>query len=407
MFRIFVPLLVLAVVNTASADWNQWRGPHRDGSVAGTKWPEKLTGLKEKWRLPLGQSYSGPVTGGKFVFTTESQDKQFELLHAVDAASGRIAWTGKWEGYQTVPFFAARNGDWIRATPAVDGSSIYVAGMQDVLLSFDVNTGKENWRVNFPKQLKASGQSFGFITSPLVDGGFLYTHTGAGFVKVDCKSGNIIWRTLDDGGGMMGGSFSSPVFGTVAGQRQLLVQGRTDISGVDPESGKVLWAQPVKTFRGMNIFTPVLKGDRLFTSAYGGLTQAWDLTKQGETVKPVLAWEHKSEGYMSTPVVIRGKVFMHLRNQRLCCFDLATGSQHWVSEQKFGDYMSFVSQGDLILALDQKGILYMIRASPEKLEIIDQQKISNDECWAHLAVEGNTLYVRELKALAAFEWKAD
>src|SRR5436190_123562 len=128
--RFIVALLMMASARIASADWNPWRGPHRDGSVSGAKWPDKLTGLKEKWRLPFGQSYSGPVTGGKFVFTTESREKRFELLHAVAADSGKIAWTGKWEGYQTVPFFAARNGDWIRATPAVEGASVYVAGMQ-------------------------------------------------------------------------------------------------------------------------------------------------------------------------------------------------------------------------------------------------------------------------------------
>ena len=58
----------------AAADWPQWRGPNRDGSCAGPKWPQSFSGLKEKWRLPLGASYSGPVTDGKLVFTTESKD---------------------------------------------------------------------------------------------------------------------------------------------------------------------------------------------------------------------------------------------------------------------------------------------------------------------------------------------
>ncbi len=396
-------LLITATACPADAGWNQWRGPDRDGSFKGKVWPADFSGLKEKWRLPLGASYSGPVTNGKYVFTTESRDKQFEAAHAVDAATGKIVWSAQWEGYQGVPFFAARNGDWIRSTPAVDGDTLYVSGMQDVLVALNAADGKERWRVNFPKDLKASNQSFGFVCSPLLDGDALYTHTGAGFCRLDRKSGKLVWRSLDEGGGMMGGSFSSPVMASPGGVRQIVVQGRQELHGLNPDNGTVLWSQPVKAFRGMNIFTPVVQGSRVFTSAYGGISQAWDIGK-GAGLKSSLAWEHKSEGYMSTPVVIRGKVFMHLRNRRFTCFDLATGSQHWVSEKKFGEYWSLVMQGDRILALDQDGTIRLIRANPEKLEILAEKKLTGEECWAHLAVEDGTLYVRELKALVAYQW---
>jgi outer membrane protein assembly factor BamB len=389
---------------SAAAQWNQWRGPNRDGSFKGREWPADFSGLKEKWRVPLGPGYSGPVTNGNLVFTTESKDKQFELAHAVDAETGKIVWSAQWEGHQGVPFFAARNGDWIRSTPAVDGGTVYVSGMQDVLLALDAASGKERWRVNFPKDLKASNQSFGFVCSPLIEGDALYTHTGAGFCRLDKTTGKLIWRSLDDGGGMMGGSFSSPVIAAPGGQRQLVVQGRQELHGLNLDNGTVLWSQPVKAFRGMNIFTPVVQGNRIFTSAYNGTSQAWDIASDAG-LKSTLAWEHKSEGYMSTPVVIRGKVFMHQRNRRFACLDLATGTQHWVSEKKYGEYWSLVTRGDRILALDQDGTLYLIRATPEKLDILAEKKLTKDECWAHLAVEEGTLYVRELKALVAYEWK--
>ncbi len=407
-FRIFAALATfVAFARPAAADWPQWRGPDRDGSCAGAKWPQNLAGLKEKWRVPFGASYSGPVTDGKLVFTTESKDKQFELAHAVDAATGKIVWTAQWEGYQGVPFFAARNGDWMRSTPAVADGSVYISGMKDVLVSLNAATGKENWRVDFPREMKAPTQSFGYVCSPLVEGDALYTHAGAGMCKLDRKTGKLIWRSLDDGGGMMGGSFSSPVITTLGSKRQVLVQGRAELSGLDPDNGTVLWTQPVKAFRGMNIFTPVVKGNRIFTSAYDGSSQAWDLGKDGGAMKTSIAWEHKSEGYMSTPVVIGGKIFMHQRNKRFACLDFATGTQHWVSEEKFGEYWSLVYQGDRILALDQNGTLYLIRANPEKLEILDQKKLTKEECWAHLAVDGRTLYVRELKALVAYEWPGE
>ena len=392
------------MAGAGEAAWNQWRGPARDGSWKGDKWPKDFSNLKEKWRLPLGASYSGPVTNGKLVFTTESKDRQFELAHGVDAATGKLVWTAQWEGYQGVPFFAIRNGDWIRSTPAVDGDTVYVSGMKDVFVALDAASGKERWRMDFPKDLKASTQSFGYVCSPLVDGGAVYTHAGAGFCKLDRKTGKVIWRSLDDGGGMMGGSFSSPVLATLCGQRQAVVQGRTELFGLNPDNGTVLWSQPVKAFRGMNIFTPVVKDNRIFTSAYDGSSQAWDVSKEAG-LKTKLAWEHKSEGYMSTPVLIDGKVYMHQRNRRFTCLDLATGKQLWVSDRKFGEYWSMIHDGERILALDQDGTVFLIRANPEKLEILAEKKLTKEECWAHLAVADGTLYIRELKALVAYEWK--
>jgi hypothetical protein len=75
-----------------------------------------------------------------------------------------------------------------------------------------------------------------------------------------------------------------------------------------------------------------------------------------------------------------------------------------VSDKTFGKYWSMAARGDRILALDQKGILYLIKANPEKLELLDQRKVSDQETWAHLAVRGNEIFVRELGAVAAYRW---
>ena len=47
----------------------------------------------------------------------------------------------------------------------------------------------------------------------------------------------------------------------------------------------------------------------------------------------------------------------------------------------------------------------LTRANKEKYEPLGELKISDQPTWAHLAVVGNRLYIRSLKALAAFEWK--
>ena len=115
------------------------------------------------------------------------------------------------------------------------------------------------------------------------------------------------------------------------------------------------------------------------------------------------AWNNNAQGYMSTPVVIDGHAYLHLQNQRFTCIDLRTGERTWTSKP-FGKYCSMVAQGDHMLALDQKGILLLLKANPKEFELLDQRKVSDEDTWAHIAVSGDELFVRELNGLKTFRW---
>jgi outer membrane protein assembly factor BamB len=390
-----------------TATWLQWRGPTRDGLVTGTKWPDKLDAehLKQTWRVPLGPSYSGTVVTVDKVFTTETKDKKFEVVHAYERKTGKELWTAQWEGSLSVPFFAKANGDWIRSTPASDGETLYVAGMKDLLVALEVQTGKEKWRVDFMKEFKTPLPSFGFVSSPLIDGEAIYVQAGAGVVKLEKRTGKVLWRSFQDEGGMWGSAFSSPIMAELCGQRQLVVQSRTALAGLEPMTGAVLWTQPVEAFRGMNILTPTVIGDGVFTSTYGGKTLFFEVSKKDGSYSLKQKWENKSQGYMSTPVIIDGHAYYHLRNQRAVCIDLATGQEKWMSGPGYGKYWSLVANGDRVLALDQVGKLHLFKATPEKFEVLDSRKLGDAEMWAHLSVAGQEIYVREQNALVAYRWE--
>lgn len=386
--------------------WPQWRGPSRDGQWTGPAWPDRLSkdSLKLLWSIPLGPSYSGPIASEELVFTTETKNKESEVVIALDRKTGKERWRAEWKGAMTVPFFSASNGSWIRSTPAYDGERLYVAGMRDVLVCLDAKTGKEEWRVDFVKELKTPLPDFGFVCSPLLDGNAVYVQAGASVSKLDKKTGKIIWRTLEDKGGMLGSAFSSPVIAKLAGKRQLIVQGREKLAGVDLENGDVLWSQVVLSFRGMNILTPTVVGDAVFTSSYQNKAWLYTISKDKDRYTVSESWNSNAQAYMSTPVVIGGHVYLHLQNQRFTCIDLKTGGRTWTSNG-YGKYCSLVAQGDRILALDQRGVLLLIKANPKEFELIDQMKISDEETWAHLAVSGDELFIREKNALAVYRWQ--
>ena len=390
------------------SDWNQWRGPNRDGVVVGKPWPQDLKAnhFSPAWRLELGSSYSGPVMDQATVYVTESSGNN-EVVRALDRATGKEKWRHEWAGKMSVPFFAARNGSWIRSTPALANGKLFVAGIRDHLLCLDAKTGKRLWEIDFPKQLKTPLPTFGCVCSPMVDGKFVYMQAGAGFCKIEQDTGKIVWRTMKDKGGMYGSAFSSPVFATLRDKRQILVQSRTELAGVDIASGGVLWRQPVKAFRGMNILTPLPYKEGVYTSAYGGRSHFYGIERDSAAWKSTELWENKGQAYMCSPILFKDHVYLHLRNQRFACYNLKTGKEAWVSDKRFGKYMSLVRQGEKILALDQNGMLYLINASPEKLEILDSKKVSDQETWAHLAVSNGQVAIRELKAIALYDWKSN
>jgi outer membrane protein assembly factor BamB len=397
-----------ATADEPPARWPQWRGPARDGQAPDTPaWPDTLADdrLRQAWRRPLEPSYSGPVVANNLVITTETRDKQSEVVRAFNVDTGEEVWSASWEGAVSVPFFAKSNGDWIRSTPAIDGERLYVAGMRDVLVCLELATGKELWRKDFVQEFGAGVPTFGFVCSPLLDDTAVYVQAGGGTVKLDKLTGKILWRGFVDGGGMNGSAFSSPIITTLAGRRQLVVQGREKLAGLDPASGSVLWETPVASFRGMNILTPVVFQEGLFTSTYGGRSLWLRISGDPGSLQATEGWSQNEQGYMSTPVVIDNHAYHHLKSQRLACFDLRSGTEKWTSEEKFGKYVSFVAQGDRLLALDERGRLYLIAASPDRLHILSERKVSDEETWAHLAVAGRDLFIRDLKGLARWQWE--
>jgi outer membrane protein assembly factor BamB len=112
------------------------------------------------------------------------------------------------------------------------------------------------------------------------------------------------------------------------------------------------------------------------------------------------------QGYMSSPVVIDNHVYLHLRNQRFACINIATGKEAWIT-QPFGKYWSLIANKDRILALDERGELLLIRANPEKFDLIDKRKIASQPTWAHIALVDDEIIVRELQALVALKWRKD
>jgi outer membrane protein assembly factor BamB len=398
----------VATVSSAQAQWPQWRGPDRIGTVAEANWPDEVSDatLKELWRVDLAPGYPGPIVADGKVFTFASRDAKDEVVRAFDAKTGEPMWETAWQGAMRVPFFAKRNGSWVKSTPATDGERVYAVGMLDELVCLDAADGEIVWRVDFKERFGTQGPSFGQPCSPLIDGESLYIQAGMSVCKLDKTTGETKWRVLVDERQMVGGAFSSPVIASIAGKRQLLVQTRGELCGVDLDSGDVLWRQSIKAFRGMNILPPTVVNETdVFTSSYGGGCFMLRITPTDEGGFDVATvWTNKIEGYMSSPLLIDGHLYMHGRDKKFHCINAETGETAWSSDETYGEYWSSVRSGNRILALGDNGVLRLIDANPDQLDIVSEHKVSTQETWGHLAIVGDVLFIRELEGLKTLRW---
>jgi outer membrane protein assembly factor BamB len=166
----FLPFLVLIISVFTFAgddrDWPCFHGLKRDNLSAETgllqTWPGE--GPELIWTAPdIGHGYSTVSIEGGRIFIAGMIDKQTCVI-ALDM-SGKKLWQKlngqSWEAaeYQSwaVPYAGAR------ATPTVDGDTVYHLSELGRLTAFDVRTGEKHWHVDVMKTFKAERPEYGYI----------------------------------------------------------------------------------------------------------------------------------------------------------------------------------------------------------------------------------------------------
>ncbi len=400
-----VALLLPSILSTSMSlaqdvTWSQWRGPQRDGVWPG-ELPTDLSSLKLAWERPLQPSYSGPVTDGKVVYTTETVDESFERMTAFDLQNGEVKWTAKWDGAIKVPGYAMANGSWIKSTPALAEDSLVILGMRDEVICLEPATGEIRWQADLAERFDARRPPFGGVCSPLIDDGSVYVMAGGATVKLSLADGSTIWKTLDDEGDD-DDACSSPVIETIAGKRQLVVQTRTRLCGVDLGDGSLLWSNTIEAYRNMNILTPMVIGNRVYTAAQRGRSHCFEVSVTNSQMKSKEVWSQKTQAYMSSPVANDKTIFVHSSNERLTALDIATGNILWAGKP-MGKYQSLIRNEKTILVLNNKGELFAVEPNRDELSILDRRKLANDS-WAYLGVVDGGILVRDLNALKVYRY---
>ncbi len=394
-------LLALAAISVG-ADWDQWRGPGRDGQVAGfkapAKWPAKLT---RSWKVEVGEGHSSPLLVGKRVFSFARQGDE-EIARCLDLKDGHQIWSDHYFAPYEMNPAAAGHGKGPKATPVYRDGRLFTLGISGILSALDARSGKVLWRKEFKGAHKKSSPTFGTSMSPIVDRGLLIAHVGGDkdgeLSAFDVKTGEVRWRWTGDGPG-----YASPIVITREGVRQLITQTQKMIVGLNLADGKLLWSLPFTTPYEQNSVTPVLIGDLVVFAGVRTPTFACRIVKSASGWKAEKAWETRDVTmYMSTAVASRGKLYgmSERKSGQMFVISGVDGKTLWTDAGRVGDNAAVLDAGDTIFALTPTADFVAYKKQGDTLVEAARYQVAESATWATPAIDGANLLVKDLKSIA-------
>ena len=399
----FLTLLFLITTAALTANWPQWRGTNRDGVASfdhAGAWPKKL---KLQWKVEVGEGHSSPVADGDRIFLLARKGEN-EVASSLTLETGKVLWQQSYPApYEMAPV-ARAHGKGPKSTSVIDQGRLYTFGISGVLSAFEAAGGKLLWRKDFSKQYKTTWPAFGTAMSPVAGGGRVIAHvggeSGGALTAFDAQSGEPVWSWTEDGP-----AYTSPILTTLAGVRQVVTQSEKHIVAVSFDNGALLWKIPFTTPYDQNVVTPVAYKDTLIFSGHQQRTFAVRVTQNGGKWSAQEIWTNNAVPmYMSSPVLSGDQLygFTEKRRGSLFCLDARDGTLLWTDEGRQGENASLVRAGSQLLVLTTEGELLVIPASPSGYQVTAAYEVADTPTWAHLAVAGNRILVKDQITLAAW-----
>jgi len=386
-------------------DWPQFRGIAASGIAEGFSLPttwNAATGANIVWKTPIpGLGLSSPIVWGDEVFLSTSisgksdanlkvglygdiasvqDDTSHEWrVYALDKKTGAIKW--QQTAYTGVPKIKRHTkSTHASSTLATDGERVIAFFGSEGLYAFDMK-GKLLWK----KDLGVLDAGFYMVpaaqwetgSSPILHDGMVILQADVqkdSFLAMfDAKDGREVWRVARTDVP----TWSTPTIHTVNGQTQILVNGMRHVGAYDFKTGKEIW-----TLSGggdIPVPTPVVSDGLVYiTNAHGPQSPVYAIkeTASGDislkadaTSNDHIVWTApRSGGYMCTPLVYRGLVYIVRYNGVLNVFDAKSGEKKYEARLA-GATSAFtaspVANDGRVYIASEDGQVFVLAAGPE------------------------------------------
>ncbi len=386
----------------ASPNWDQWRGPGRDGVGDPGALPDALPAqLTEVWRVPVGEGYSGPLVIDGTVYQFGRQDGG-EVLRALSLADGSELWTTSYNAPFEVESAAREHGPGPKSTPVYAAGRIFTLGISGVLSAVDAADGNVLWRHDFADDFARAWPIWGASMSPIVIGDRLVAHVGGddggAMTAFDVTSGDTVWQN-----GEFTPGYASPIHLRVGDIDVLVTQSNEHIIAVNAADGATLWSMPYATSAWQNAVTPLAVGNNVVLSGLDMDIFSVGFAAGGSGISTEEAWRSNAQPlYMSTPVLVGDRLFAmtHRRRGQFVCLNAATGEPIWASRGREGENAVFVVLGDRVAVLTDEGRLVIFDVAADAYEPLGEYEVASSPTWAHPAFTRQGVLVKDHDTLA-------
>jgi outer membrane protein assembly factor BamB len=423
-------------------DWPQMLGPNRDSKSPETgiltKWPAQ--GPRIVWSRKLGTGYSvGSVAYGRLYQFDKIGNKA--TLLCLNAETGEKLWEFAYPStYEDLYGY----NDGPRCAPLIDGNRVYLYGVEGKLHCVNATTGKAIWDVDTIAEFGVIQNFFGVGSSPIVEGDLLLvmvggsppeaknippgqldrvTSNGTAVVAFDKYTGKVRYKIGDDLA-----SYAALQTATIDGRRWAFAFCREGLLGFEPSQGKIDFHFPwrARTLESVNASTPVVVENQvLISETYGPGSALLEVSPGNAKV----VWQDDPkrrakamQTHWNTPVYHDGYLYgssgRHAENAELRCIDWKTGEVKW-SEPGLSRTSLLYVDGHFV-TLAEYGTLMLLRATPEKFDLVAQVDLESQEagprlpgtrgtplltypCWSAPILSHGLLYLRGSDRLVCLE----
>ncbi len=393
------------LIATPEPDWPQWRGPRRDGISAEKgllpSWPPG--GPPLLWKVDsLGAGWSSPIIVGERLYITG--DVSDDLVISALDLNGAIQWRAKngraWKG----PYPGAR------ACCSWSEGRLYHLNAHGRLACLDAATGKELWTIDILKEFDARNITWALSECLLVDGPRVIVTpggTGALMAALDKRTGEVLWRTEPLGNDRT--SHCSPLLFRYGGRRIIANCSSAHGFAVAADTGKLLWAIPLRSPHGVNVATPLYgEGCLFFVTPYAEHGRLYRLHAEGDSLAAEHVWTSPIDTVTGCGVLVQGTLFAsgyreakwwlgidwQTGETRCELKDLTTGAALYAQERLY--------------VLDEQGVAALLQPQPESLRIVSQFRLTAErvnDAWAHPVLLHGRLYLRYRDTLWCYDVK--
>ena len=396
------------VVIEANEQWSQFRGHYGNGIIKSTSAPINWSeNTNIDWKTPIhDRGWSSPVIWNDQIWmTTATKDGNKMYAICVNKLSGKIEHDIHVFDVKS-PQAITNENTYASPTPVVEEGRVYVHFGTYGTACISTKDGQILWKrrdLNCDHEIGA-----GPASSPFIYNNFLIFNVDGRDVQyviaLNKETGETAWKTnrsvdFSDVQVNQRKAYGTPFIIPRGNTNQMVSIGAKGVYSYDPENGKELWKAE---HRGWSIAPRPVYGEGLvFTMIDRDRPEMWAINPSGsgDITETHIEWkETKRMPPRASPIFFKGLLFVVDRNGYISCLEAKTGKSLWQKRMKGRFSASPILANNLIYFFNEDTVCTIIKPTRE-LEIVAENKLSDDKLMATPAFDENSIYIRTEKKL--------